>query len=442
MKPHLVLFFATTLLVVRLTLHAAVVGMSPPALPLTAERIAAMPANTTANTQLAWTAYLERSKHQMAEDQASFAQEFKATGLKETLPVPDGHDAKSLPLDQAAGWYGGAEARRIADIVVSFQTPAGGWSKNIDLAKHLRQPGERYSHDGGSKFTDQSDNDRPANAAWSYVGTIDNDATTTQLRYLAKVITALPADAAAPYRAAFSRGLEYILAAQYPNGGWPQVWPLEGGYHDAITFNDGAMLHVLALQRDVADGKNEFAFATSEQRRKSADSLQRGLSCLLACQLSVANHVTIWCQQHDMLTLQPCSARNYEMPAAASAESAEIMMFLMKIQKPSAEVVHAIKSAATWFQKNAIYGEAFRPINGDRHLVAQTGAGPIWPRYSEIGTDRPLFGDRDKTIHDNVEDLSRERRNGYAWFNNSAKRALEQYDHWQKSGPAAPDLVK
>jgi PelA/Pel-15E family pectate lyase len=75
-------------------------------------------------------------------------------------------------------------------------------------------------------------------------------------------------------------------------------------------------------------------------------------------------------------------------------------------------------------------------------LIEQPGAGPIWPRYSQIGTDRPLFGDRDKSIHDNVEDISRERRNGYAWFNNAAKRVLEEYDHWQKSGPPAPDLVK
>jgi len=34
----------------------------------------------------------------------------------------------------------------------------------------------------------------------------------------------------------------YLLAAQFPNGGWPQVWPLEGGYHDAITYNDNAVI--------------------------------------------------------------------------------------------------------------------------------------------------------------------------------------------------------
>ena len=410
--------------------------MSTPALPLTPERVAEMPEYARGT----WTAYLERSKKQMADDQAAFAAEFKASGLKATLAVPDGHDAKSVPLDNSASWYGKADARRIADIVVSYQTPAGGWSKNIALSKHLRQPGERFSHDGGSQFTDQSDNDRPLSSNWSYVGTFDNDATITELRFLAKVIAALPADGTASYRTAFSRGLEYILAAQYPNGGWPQVWPLEGGYHDAITFNDGAMVHVLAFQRDAASGQKEFAFVSTEQRSKATASFQRGLDCLLACQITAATHRTIWCQQHDMLTLLPCSARNYEMPSQASAESAEILMFLMEIQNPSPAVSIAIKSAAEWFKQTAIYGLAFHSVNGERHLVVTSGAGPIWGRYYQIGTNFPLFGDRDKSIHDNVEEISRERRNGYAWFNDRAKRVLEHYDHWLKTGPLKPNL--
>jgi PelA/Pel-15E family pectate lyase len=357
----------------------------------------------------------------------------KASGLKMTLAVPDGRDAKSVPLNQPASWYAEAGALRIADIVISFQTPAGGWSKNIDLTKHPRQPGERYSHDGGSPYTGPSDNDHPVYANWSYVGTFDNDATITELRYLAKVISALPAGTAAPYSAAFSRGLVYILAAQYPNGGWPQVWPLEGGYHDSITFNDGAMLHVLAFQRDVASGQNDFVFVAPEQRARAADSYLRGLNCLLACQIITANQRTIWCQQHDVLTLQPCSARNYEMPAGASAESAEILLFLMEIKDPKPEVCTAIKAAAEWFKKTAIYGQAFRSGDGDgRRLVPAAGAGPIWARYYQIATDRPLFGDRDKSIHDKVEELSRERRDGYAWFNDSARRALEHYEHWQR----------
>lgn len=436
MKFRLALLVFSTILF-QLSPRAAVLGMSPPALPLTAERIAELPAES----RPAWTEYLERSKRQMLEDQTLFATEFKASGLKATLPVPDGHNAKGVSLNESPSWYGKADARHIADILVSYQTPAGGWSKNIDFTKHLRQPGERFSHDGGSAYTTPTDNDHPINSNWSYVGTFDNDATITELRFIAKVISALPVDAAKPYRAAFDRGFEYVLAAQYPNGGWPQVWPLEGGYHDAITFNDGAMVHVLTFERDAASGQREFSFVTPEQRNRAAASFSRGVNCLLACQITVENHRTIWCQQHDMITLQPCSARNYEMPCQSSAESAGILMFLMEIPKPNPEVKTAINAAAEWFKKTAIYGLSFKSTGGDgRHLIESPGAGPIWARYHQIGTNRPLFGDRDKSIHDNVDEISRERRNGYSWFNDQARHVLDHYEHWLKTGPLKPNL--
>ena len=124
------------------------------------------------------------------------------------------------------------------------------------------------------------------------------------------------------------------------------------------------------------------------------------------------------------------------MPSGASAESAGLLLFLMTLEHPDADACAAINAAAGWFKKTAIYGQAFRAVDGEGHrLVAEAGAGPIWARYYEIGTDRPLFGDRDKSIHDKVEELSRERRDGYAWYNDSAKRALESYKHWLKIVP-------
>ena len=46
------------------------------------------------------------------------------------------------------------------------------------------------------------------------------------------------------FRKSFLHGLDYVFAAQFPNGGWPQVWPLQGGYHDVITINDDAVLNL------------------------------------------------------------------------------------------------------------------------------------------------------------------------------------------------------
>ena len=68
-------------------------------------------------------------------------------------------------------------------------------------------------------------------------------------------------------------------------------------------------------------------------------------------------------------------------------------------------------------------------------LRALSGVRPIWARYYQVDTDTPIFGDRDKTIHDNVNDLSKERRNGYSWFGVGPKRALDRYETWAKEHP-------
>jgi PelA/Pel-15E family pectate lyase len=67
---------------------------------------------------------------------------------------------------------------------------------------------------------------------------------------------------AAAYRASLLRGVDYLLAAQFPNGGWPQVWPLEGGYHDAITFNDDATVQTMRLLNGVGGGDVRWRIST------------------------------------------------------------------------------------------------------------------------------------------------------------------------------------
>jgi PelA/Pel-15E family pectate lyase len=117
------------------------------------------------------------------------------------------------------------------------------------------------------------------------------------------------------------RGIDYLLAAQYPNGGWPQIWPLAGGYHDGITYNDDAMIQVMELLQAAAASKDEFGFVTADVRKRAGKSVQRGIQCILATQI-VSDWVrTAWGQQYDALTLIPASARNYKMPSISAGES-------------------------------------------------------------------------------------------------------------------------
>lgn len=408
-------------------LPAAIVGTNQPSQAVTPERLAALPKNE----QPAWKEYLARSERQLQVDQTFFHLEMKQQGVKETVMPPAGRSGSKLPLNKPAAWYGEAEAQRIADIVVSFQTPAGGWSKSVDMTDHRRAPGARFARQNTAKFLGTFDNDVPRDVNWNYVGTFDNSATTTQLRYLAKVSAALGPERSAAYRAAFLRGLDYIFAAQYPNGGWPQVWPLQGGYHDALTYNDDALINVLQLLSDVSAGTNEFAFVPNAGRQNADASIKRGLNCILASQIVHDGSRTAWCQQHDALTLQPTSARNYEMPSLCSSESAKVAMFLMREPNPTPATVTAVRAAMTWLERTRLKDVAFQKVGDQgRLLVPATGAEPLWARYYEIGTDRPIFGDRDKTIHDDVSDLSQERRNGYGWYTTTPGRALEQYARW------------
>jgi PelA/Pel-15E family pectate lyase len=55
-------------------------------------------------------------------------------------------------------------------------------------------------------------------------------------------------------------------------------------------------------------------------------------------------------------------------------------------------------------------------------LVSRPGAGPIWARYYDIATGKPIFGDRDRSIHDDPNEISLERRAGYSWFNTAPLR--------------------
>jgi len=419
--------------VVFLPATASIVGTNPPSLPLTVQRIKTLPRAQ----QAAWKDYLERSDRQMQVDKDSLNAERKAAGKATFDPPPSGHDARSVPLNKEASWYAGAEALRIADIVLSFQTPAGGWSKNLDMSKTPRQPGQSYidGPDATARLMTPGDFGTVSDPHWSYVGTIDNDATITQIHFLAKIVTALgPATPkAAPYRSSFLRGLDYLLAAQYPNGGWPQVWPLAGGYHDGITYNDDAMIQVMELLQSAASGRDEFAFVPADVRRWAAASVQRGIECILATQIVVSGKRTVWCQQYDPLTLQPASARNYEMPSQSAAESAKILLFLMDLASPTTAEVQAIEGAGEWLTRVAISDSAFRPTPAGRDLVASPGSPSLWARYYQIGTDKPIFGDRDKSIHDHVAEISTERRNGYSWYNSTPQEAVTQFMEWRKS---------
>jgi PelA/Pel-15E family pectate lyase len=443
MAPRFLLVASIVSLGLQARASANEIGMNVIAKPVTRERIATLPKKQ----QNAWLEYLERSEKQKAIDKQTLVAEQKAAGNSNPKHAALGFGAMAMRATHPAEWWTSDEALKVARNILTYQVADGGWSKNIDMASKPRSPGDLYDADNENRFPDSADFDKPMDPNWHYIATLDNDATWMQIRFLARVTTALLAayrDAdATPFRASVERGVKYLLDSEYPNGGWPQVWPLEGGYHDAITINDDAMLHAIEILHDVATGAADYAFVPQTLKRQAGPAAQRGIDCILRLQIEESGVKTAWAQQYDALTLEPTSARNYEMAALTSDESFPIAEFFMSLPDPTPAEVVAVHAACAWFAKVEIFGYRFgsgdfiadRRSPGGRKLVAVAGAGPIWARYYEIGTDKPIFGDRDKTIRDDVNDLSLERRNGYAWFNSEGSAVLNDFKAWAQAHP-------
>jgi PelA/Pel-15E family pectate lyase len=410
------------------TAHAAQIGTIAPAEPLTAARVAVLPVAERA----AWLDYLARSDARRAADRAALAAERKGLTAWPAAPA-GGNGAATMPLDRPADWYGSEAALQVAGNILSYQTPAGGWGKNQPRDGAPRQPGQSFVADNSpARPAGAGDFDKAEDAQWSYVGTIDNDATVTEIRFLALVAAARPGEAGRVYRQGAERGLRYLLDAQFPNGGWPQVWPLQGGYHDAITLNDNALVDVAELMGTVGRGEAGFGALPDSLRAAAAAAQARVVQLLLAMQIRIDGKPALWAQQHDALTLAPSSARNYEPQALSSGESARALAYLMSLPKPSPAVVAAVTGGMAMLKTLAVQDRAWVMVDAaqGKRLVTQPGAGPLWSRYYDVTSLKPVFGDRDKTLHDDVHDISAERRRGYAWWGNWPVKTLAAYDAW------------
>jgi PelA/Pel-15E family pectate lyase len=323
----------------------------------------------------------------------------------------------SAILRQKPQWYASAAARAIADNVVVWQSPQGGWPKNTDLAAAPPSPeglDEMMRHGGAN--------------------TIDNGATTTPLRYLALMVQAT---GDTRYRAAFDRGVDYLLAAQYPNGGWPQYFPLRKGYYSHITYNDDAMVNVLKVLRAAAAGKPPFEFVDAARRAKAAAGVARGIDCILRTQIRQDGKLTAWCAQHDETTLEPAWARNFEPPTLSGGESVGIVRFLMEVEQPTPEIVAAIDGAVAWLQAVAIHGvrlEEFMGKDGkrDKRVVADPAGETLWARFYELGTNRAIFTGRDKVPRYAISEIEHERRNGYNYYTTGPATLIgRDYPRWR-----------
>ena len=264
--------------------------------------------------------------------------------------------------------------------------------------------------------------------------TLDNSATT---REITELITAFKDTKNKAYLTAAEKGIAYILSAQYENGGFPQYYPNKLHYRAEITYNDDAMINALLVLYKVANKREGFEAINPIFVSKAQKAVEKGITCILKTQVIQDGKRSIWAAQYDQNTLQPAQARKFEPASLSTSESVSIVRFLM-LQPATTEIKQAIEHAIQWFEQHDIEGYRFDRIQDrvtgkyQRQLVADRTS-TIWARFYNLEDNRPLFGDRDNTIKYNFEEVSEERRNGYAWFGNWPEKLIQKdYPKWKK----------
>jgi PelA/Pel-15E family pectate lyase len=325
--------------------------------------------------------------------------------------------------DQPA--YSPSQVREIVDNILLFQRDNGGWPKDYDMAAVLtneQKAAIRATHN-------RSDT------------SFDNYNLHSQVDYLARAYSAI---GEAAWRDACLRGLDFILAAQLPNGGFPQRFPNPKGFAAQITFNDGVMMGCLNVLKDAGDGLPHWAWLDGARREQARQAVSRGTECVLKCQNRVGDRLTGWCQQHDAKTFEAVSARTFELASNCPQETTAIARFLMRMESPDERIVVAVDRAVVWLRKVRLSGTRVKKVpapleNFLRHsadfdvvVVPDSSAPPIWARHYEIGTDRPIFAGRDAVKRYALKEIERERRTGTPWYGVWPRKLLDkEYPKWR-----------
>ena len=150
-------------------------------------------------------------------------------------------------LETYKGWLSTASGdaakltadRTLADNMLTWQMPHGGFDKRgvAGYASPWNGSAPRSGWTGANGVE---------------IGTLDNDATVTEIMFLADVYKR---SAGSTYRDGARRALDFVLTMQFPSGGFPQVYPARANvdYSNYVTFNDDAMARALVLLLQITE---------------------------------------------------------------------------------------------------------------------------------------------------------------------------------------------
>jgi hypothetical protein len=265
---------------------------------------------------------------------------------------------------------------------------ATGDSFYLDAAKDAaRALAWTQSRGGGWDYTADVSGLAPgakSNPHRNLFATFDDNTTQGALLFLMD----LDRDVDAPWLdRAISDGLNFIIEAQFPNGAWPQWYPLKGGYYDHYTFNDGALNDCIGVLLAAYD---------QYKAEKYLKSALAGADFIIASQLPAPQ--AGWAQQYGK-DMQPAWARAFEPPSVSPAPTARNIRTLMDfyLRTGDQKYLAPIPAAIDWL------------------VESQLDDGPTWARMYELQTNTPIYGDRDGKVRYTLDEISEERRTGYGW---------------------------
>lgn len=319
---------------------------------------------------------------------------------------------RAFKVTQETQYLEAAEA--LAHAMVSGQLQSGGWSYSIEFdPKKRREWAYRVDQTVGKGLKNRS--------------TYDDDNTQGALRFLMAYLTVVDSDDHVEEAVKF--GLDRLMAAQYPVGAWPQRWegevaieedfPVQAAripdsyprkhsgrrYYLDYTLNDDCQIDVM---------RTLFLawklFGNEEYR----SAVEQGAEFLLRAQLPEPQ--AAWAQQYNA-RMEPSWARAFEPPAIATRESVSAMHLLLDLYSKWGDERYLIscERASDWLREVKL---------SDRD----------WARLYELGTNIPIYGDRDGEIHYSLEEVSLERRTGYGWRGDFGATTVLRRFHEIKTG--------
>jgi len=265
-------------------------------------------------------------------------------------------DAYHATRDDA--YYRAAAAA--ADALIAGQHASGGWNYFIHFGgpEAARRWYETIGRNGWrlEEFQHYSDN-----------ATFDDAGTAEATQLLLRLFL----ERREPhFRAALDRAVGFILASQYPNGGWPQRFPHDPrfpSYSRHLTFND-----------DVAT-ENVRVLVMVWQTLRDAELVEPIRRAMHAFRLTqLAPPQAGWALQHDE-ELRPAAARSYEPMALATHTTAANVRELLAFYRLTGDrrFLTGIPAALDWLESVRLPAERVRD-------------GRAFPTFVELGSNRPI----------------------------------------------------